>query len=451
MVSPKFLFVLIIFHSTVFVQASSRVSFSRPGEMIRIPSVDHSVSRKLLNINLSHEFLSSSQGNSSVSIHSLGKSGYQYGMSFVKPENPVNSIEMGFHFQKNMLVYANVYLDVGIHDLLFRQSSDSNNGLVTEDISLFAVLSSYKIINDYTISTHCGLGTGKIIQDSHSESEAGSQFDSKQKIGAFIGFQFKTPLLQKNGGVDLLTEFDGMGLNIGIYIPISKLYQVNLGITHFENLGDFAREDDLTTGEKLEGDDSALSLGLTISFPRLYGKNEARNPSDYINRGIYSKTDSSILFYNPICTEVVETLRDSIRVGNNMIENLDAHNIMLLHQEAILVDSTRKSLLREEVGQSKQNKAMRHLSRSLRFFYDEHYRDALSEINIAIKENPGLAIAYGRRGSIYYKLGDIRRATINWNAALQLDPEFTEIYDILKASDENRLNPVEISKNFGEN
>ena len=124
---------------------------------------------------------------------------------------------------------------------------------------------------------------------------------------------------------------------------------------------------------------------------------------------------------------------------------------MLLHQETILVDSIHKNIFREEVSQSKKNKAMRHLSRSLRFFYDGRYRDALSEVNTAIEEDPQFAIAFGRRGSIYYKLGDIRRATLNWNAALQLDPEFTEIYDMLKASDENRLKSVEISKNLGEN
>ena len=188
-----------------------------------------------------------------------------------------------------------------------------------------------------------------------------------------------------------------------------------------------------------------------MNIPRLYNRNGDSGISNYsMDRSIYSKTDSSILFYNPICKEVVETLRDSIRVGNNLIENLTAHNIMLLHQETILVDSVRKNIFREEVSQYKKNKAMRHLSRSLRFFYDGRYRDALSEVNTAIEEDPQFAIAYGRRGSIYYKLGDIRRATLNWNAALQLDPEFTEIYDMLKASDENRLKSVEISKNLGE-
>ena len=123
---------------------------------------------------------------------------------------------------------------------------------------------------------------------------------------------------------------------------------------------------------------------------------------------------------------------------------------MLQHSEAILIDSTRKYLLQQQVSQSNQNKAMRHLSRSLRFFYEEDYRTALSEINLAIELNPDLAIAYGRRGSIYFKLGDTRRATLNWNVALQLDPEFTEIYNMLQAAEENRLKPVEISKNIGE-
>ena len=89
---------------------------------------------------------------------------------------------------------------------------------------------------------------------------------------------------------------------------------------------------------------------------------------------------------------------------------------------------------------------MRHLSRSLRFFYDERYKDALSEINASIELSPNLAIAYGRRGSIYYKLGDKRRAILNWNIALQLDPEFIEIYDILKAVNKDNLSSTEIGK-----
>ena len=74
-----------------------------------------------------------------------------------------------------------------------------------------------------------------------------------------------------------------------------------------------------------------------------------------------------------ICTDVVEKLRDSLRIGNDLIHNLESHNIMLMHQGAVLVDSTRKNLLKEEVSKTKQNEAMRHLSRSLRYYYDQSY------------------------------------------------------------------------------
>ena len=423
------------------IEANSRVAFSRPGKMIRIPSVNTLMYKNLLTMNLSSEILSSDQTNSSFSINALSKPRYLFGVSFVKPVNPANSIELGFHLQKNALIYGNINLDVGIHDVLFRQGSFESKGLNTKGISLFSVISNEKYFDDYAISTHLGFGTGKINEDSLIY-----EYDPIQEIGIFLGFQFTTPYLKKNGGVSILTEYDGMGLNIGVSIPIIKSYNINLGITHFENFGNFATEDRSGTDwSKLAGNAPAITFSLNINVPKVFkGDDELLSP--LIEDGIYTKTDSSILFYDPICTDIVEILRDSIRVGQNMIENLIDHKNMLQHNEAILIDSTRKSLLREKVSLSNQNKAMRHLSRSLRLFYNEYYRDALSEINSAIEANPNLSIAYGRRGSIYFKLGDVRRATLNWNVALQLDPEFTEIYDMLKASNENRLTPVEIGK-----
>ena len=34
---------------------------------------------------------------------------------------------------------------------------------------------------------------------------------------------------------------------------------------------------------------------------------------------------------------------------------------------------------------------------------------------------------------------DVQRATINWNLALRLDPEYTDVRNILKALHENKL------------
>ena len=86
----------------------------------------------------------------------------------------------------------------------------------------------------------------------------------------------------------------------------------------------------------------------------------------------------------------------------------------------------------------------RHLTRCLRHFYQQEYRDALTEIDRAIDLNPNIALAYARRGSIYYKLGDLQRATMNWNIALKLDPEFKEIQELLLAYKEERLHSAEL-------
>ncbi len=444
MSKTKNLIPLIIILLAGVIEANSRVAFSRPGNMIRVPNVDSDMYKNLLAVNVSSEYLSSSQSSSAFSVNTLAKSGYLYGISFVKPVNPANSAELGFHLQKNMVEYGDVKLDVGIQDVILRQGSDIEDadGLDTKGVSLFAVLSSAKHFEDYAIATHLGFGSGKINEDSHLYVS-----NPKQNIGVFLGFNFTTPFLKKNGGINFLTEFDGKGLNIGVSIPILKSTHINLGITHFENFGDFATEDRTGTDRAdLSSDAPSITFGMGINVPRIIDADEAEALSKQLGDGIYGETDSSILYYDPICTDVVETLRDSIKVSKYMIDNLNDYNNMLQHKEAVLVDSTRKNLLREQVSQSNQNKAMRHLSRSLRFFYDEQFRNALSEVNFAIELNPNLAIAYGRRGSIYYKLGDNRRATLNWNVALQLDPEFTEIYDMLQAADENRLKPLEIGK-----
>ena len=41
-----------------------------------------------------------------------------------------------------------------------------------------------------------------------------------------------------------LTEFDGKGLNVGIHVPLLNSTHINLAITHFEDIGNFATEDD---------------------------------------------------------------------------------------------------------------------------------------------------------------------------------------------------------------
>ena len=70
---------------------------------------------------------------------------------------------------------------------------------------------------------------------------------------------------------------------------------------------------------------------------------------------------------------------------------------------------------------------------------------AVKETDKAIALFPDLAIAYARKGSIYYRLGDLKRATINWNIALNLDPEYDEVRRALQnVKENNNLNSIKL-------
>ena len=57
-------------------EANSRVAFSRPGNMIRIPNMDNSMYKHLFVLDVSSEILSSTQSSSAFSINTLSKSRY---------------------------------------------------------------------------------------------------------------------------------------------------------------------------------------------------------------------------------------------------------------------------------------------------------------------------------------------------------------------------------------
>ena len=126
------------------------------------------------------------------------------------------------------------------------------------------------------------------------------------------------------------------------------------------------------------------------------------------------------------------------------INNVSAKNVELKLNNHFYKDSLNNMILNAELNSSTQNEAMRYMSRSLRLYYQGDFQQALSEIDNAIALQPNIAVAYARKGSIYYKLNQIDRATLNWNIALKLDPEYSEVRDMLNALKENKLRPVSI-------
>ena len=168
----------------------------------------------------------------------------------------------------------------------------------------------------------------------------------------------------------------------------------------------------------------------------IYGPNREFNQ----DKSIPLHRDSTIAMANI----AVETLRDSMSLMNNEMRNLLVRLSAMEQNTKFLSDSLTSVKVKSNVSEKNMNEALRHLSKSLRYFYAGDYREALKEVDLALELNPNLALAYARRGSIYYKLGDVQRATINWNLALRLDPEYTDVRNILKALHENKLKNASI-------
>ena len=442
--------------SSIFISsmifASARVAYTRPGLMMRIPTSSIEKAPYIFRTGFGVELHNFDPINTAKGVYfdmEFGKS-FSAGFSAVQGGDTTSldlisksqyspQVEFGFHFQQRVFVYNDISLSVGLQDIVFQNNQDDEQvlSLNTDLLSFFLVLASEKDLGDYKMSTFMGFGTGglgpmdsvKVISDSAQTANA----------GVFVGFLLKTPYFGRNGGMDIVGEFDGTGVNVGLRIPLTSDYRLNLGFTHIEKLPEF--------GNRYWEGHPGFTLGLDMAVPRDPRRRVQSGPSNPTNlygssnlnlsgnQSIPLHRDSTIAMANV----AVETLRDSMALMNNEMRNLLVRLSAMEQNGQFLADSLSALKLETNVSDKNMNEAMRYLSRSLRYFYAGDYREALKEVDLALELNPDLALAYARRGSIYFKLGDVQRATINWNLALRLDPEYSDVRNILKALSENKL------------
>ena len=448
--------------------SGTRVAYTRPGLMMRVPTSSNKKTPYLFRAGVSTEFHNFNPFNTARGVYfetELGR-GFSVGFSGVTPgdttrlskleESTYNApAEFGFHFQQRVYAYNDISVSVGLQDIVFQsdQTSEEMLSLNTSLLSAFLVLSSEKDLGEYKFNTYFGFGTGglapvdadtlpavfgddgKVISDTSSETNA----------GVFIGFLMKTPYFSKRGGMDIVGEFDGTGVNVGLRIPLTSDYRLNLGFTHMEKLPEW--------GNRYWSGHPGFTLGFDMAVPRDPRARVQSGPSGPTNIYANSKNSvsgegSSIPIHRDstvaMANVAVETLRDSMALMNNEMRNLLVRLNAMEQNSRFLSDSLSSLKLETNVSEKNMNEALRHLSKSLRYFYAGDYREALKEVDLALELNPDLALAYARRGSIYYKLGDVQRATINWNLALRLDPEYTDVRNILKALNENKLKSASI-------
>ncbi len=425
----------------------SRLSYSRPGPMMRVPMSSVVRSPYLFSAGFVAEVVDISPYSSATGVYfdSEISRNLRLGMSSVSAID--TTLEIGFHLQQRLWAYGNISFSVGVQDFVLSQS----NGKMAMDsdlLSFLGVISSEQAVGRYSLNSYMGFGTGALAgATAEAEEDTATQFPLK----VYAGFLLKTPILASRGGLDVIGEFDGNGINVGIRIRITTDYRLQIGFVHVENLPDFGSQEE---GISLSSDAPAIVIGLDLAVPRLEKRPSAPEIEGELaemgprvepglEEGLLARQMDSTL---QAAEFLLALLRDSVRMASFEINNLHGQVAMLEQQRVFLADSARSMQLRIQMMKSNMNYTMRHLSASQNHFWKGNYRDALQEVEMAIQLNPDLAIAYARRGSIYFRLGDIQRATINWNLALKLDPEYDDVRNILRALKENRLKTTSLKQ-----
>ena len=443
------------------LSAVTRVSFIHPGFMMKIPTTFIERSPYLFSSGFTTEIHNFSPYNQVTGVFfSMDVSDrFTLGFSSGTGANPeeieklqtsmetwVAPAEFGFHTQYKVFVRQDMSVSIGLHDIIFENDASEGLRLDPKQLSFFAAVGSEKEFGSYRRSTYMGFGTGGFSSASSAigataDTEIDTTADEQgMGAGAFAGVLLNTPFMPKWGGIDFVGEFDGSGLNVGLRIPLTSDYRLGLGFTHIENLPDFS--------EKYSPKHPGIILNFTMNVPKgvsgLPGMPGGPSPvPDGIAGPGAGIIDSTLM----AADGAVTVFRDSLKLSRHQVRNL-ATQVSLLQQKSVsLADSVKSLNLEKNVSQRNINRAMRHLSRSLRYFHSGDYREALQEVETALELNSNLALAYARRGSIYYQLGDPQRATINWNLALQMDPEYDDVRNILKALHENRLKTTSFSRN----
>ena len=420
--------------------SATRIAYLRPGPMMKIPFSMSGTSpylftagfgtefHNLAPINTAKGFYYNMQAGSWLLGFSTGSAGDTTRIANLDVSTYRAPVEFGFHLQRQLYSKDNISFSLGLQDIVFENKTSGLN-LDPNELSFFGVISSEQMIRDFKVNTFLGFGTGGF--GAIDTIEVDSLKTSGTAAGVFMGLIFNTPYLDKWGGIDIVGEFDGNGINVGLRIPLTSDYRLNLGFTHIEKLPNW--KDRYWEGH------AAFTLGFEISAARSSGvKVPGGGPSPNIlpnDKVSLSNIDTTLM----MADYAVNTLRDSMGMMNNEMRNLMIRLAAMEQHSKFLEDSLKAVKLNNNVSEQKMNDAMRHLSRSLRYFYAGNYRSSLQEVESALELNPNLALAYARRGSIYYKLGDVQRATINWNLALRMDPEYDDVRNVLKALHENRL------------
>jgi len=477
------LFILLVGLLAITV-GQTQLSFSRPGVMMNIPTTSLYPYPYLLRVGIGTQYLGSETvatksqqaWNRGLFIETDITRSFRLGISTVQRTGSTAPTQLALHVQDRLFTYGEAAIGVGVSDITFDlNSTNTTNQTVSDQVrnlSYFMLISRENSFAEYNLKTYLGVGTGRygidfgktmidtLLTDKFTDSNTNGIWDTGEPIlgnatspdylnnrivdtvktampnsfGIFIGMLLNTNIMADRGGMDLMLEWDGSSVNMGVRVPLTTEYKFNLALSNMQNIPGF--------GDATADKPPAITIGLDYFLPR--EKKQATRgrglsiESVTTEDGIPVRTVIDSSWHKAQENQIV-LLQDSLRMSHAEIEQLNRMVEQLEQRNKLMEDSIATMKLAQHVSEARINQALKHLSRSLRLFYNEQYPEALAEVNQALELNPNLALAYARRGSIYYKMGQLDRATINWNLALQIDPGYDDVRNILRALNENRL------------
>ena len=446
--------------------ANSRIAFSRPSTLLRTPSVQHIHPQEnpyLFTAGFSTETINFDLPSFGTSIYlqTYTDNGFNIGFTYTSIADPRTKTqidktntsfeiptELGLHIQKTVYSAGNIKIDMGLSDIMARQWNGKSS---FQNPSLYAIFSSYKDFDKFSMTYNFGFGSGKVALDEHILVEDFEE-SGKSPIGYFLGFNLLTPEIPRlKNRLNLLFELDGTSINMGAKLPLTDEYVISMGVVNFSGMGDFGNRSKVGQADvAVLSHASTICFGFEMNVPKLSRKNTT-NP--YGNPDMVYYTEDAVVSLRDSLNNIIITttdaynaIADSIKFLTFSLENNEIENTSLYQKIAILEDSLYQRQNQQVVDVANYNKASRHISRALRYYYEQEYNQALIEIDQAIELNPNLAIAYARKGTIYYSMGQVQSASINWNIALKLDPEYDEVRDILEALKNNKLKSADIKQ-----
>ena len=454
------LLILIVFVSILC--ANSRVAFSRPQLVYRTPSSYFpDMGEGKVSLGFTSEILDLEVPSSSSSAFFNTKlNNWHLGFSYTalpdyRSLNSINAIEddpatqtiegplgeapyeIGMHLQRRIYGYKSLYMDIGVHDILLK--SLNQEGLF-ENASFFFVVSNNKKFNNYDMTINYGFGTGKIGSDSHNYNDTGGT-----AMSPFLSMLLNTPYF--NNKMNLLFEYDGAGINIGTQFPITDVYMLRFGVSHLNKITEWAnREKEGNEDLELDTDAPAITIGFLMNIPDI-GSDQDRIKKDILGmeNNQYGDFEPLVIIDSTKISEqrkIINKYSDSLNSYRYELQNLYNENALLRKDIGMLEDSTKTILLDIQINQSKRNEAMRLFQDSYDKLVEEKYYESLDLINSVIELQPNLAVAYARRGTVYYYLGDLKAASMNWNLALKLDPEYYQVRDVLQSLKDGNLEKI---------